>query len=143
MTITSIPVYGPQQALSEEMSKDKELPVTSYPCKWNVPHARKDSTLRVSETHFDYRRVKKAKYTSVHYFDPRPIQYRGTAHTQLETFLCKMKGKKLGVSLLFDPSFSVLSTEKSVPVATYLPNKQQLKESIVRFKLSFLYQRKK
>ena len=63
--------------------------------------------------------MKKAKYTSVHDFDPRPIQYRGTAQTQLETFLSKMKGKELGVSLLFD-----------------LPNKQQLEESIGQFKLS-------
>ena len=62
-----MPVSGPQEALSDEMSKDKELPVTSYPCKRNVPHTQKHGT------HFekhDYRMMKKAKYKSVHDFDP-------------------------------------------------------------------------
>ncbi|KAL5491055.1 hypothetical protein EMCRGX_G016270 [Ephydatia muelleri] len=31
VTITSMHVFGPQEALSDEMSKDKDLPVTSYP----------------------------------------------------------------------------------------------------------------
>ena len=51
---------------------NEQRPDTTYPCIWNVPRTRKDSTLRVSETHFekhDYRRMKKAKHTSVHESD--------------------------------------------------------------------------
>ena len=39
---------------------------------------------------------------SVTDFDPRPTELCGNASELMLSFLCKMKGKGLGVSLLFD-----------------------------------------
>ena len=133
VTMTSMNVSGHQD------EKDTELPVTSYLCKWNVPRGRKDCTLRISEQKFqkhDYRQLKKAKYSSVQDFDPRPLQYRGTAKTELEALLSKVKGKGLGISLLLDPTYCDRNTVKSTPVAPGLPTQLQLEESIHQFKLS-------
>ena len=40
-------------------------------------------------------------------FDPRPAEFQNTASSSLDTFLEAMKGKGLGVSLLFDPTVRV------------------------------------
>lgn len=42
----------------------------------------------------------KHKLQSLNDFDPRPAEYRGTAPQLLQQFLNKVKGKRLGVSLL-------------------------------------------
>ena len=81
------------------------LPVTSYPCKWKLPCKRKESNLKMSEAKFEkhvYGKPKKRELQPLETFDPRPEEFQGTATDMLSQFLTKMKGKGLGVSLLFD-----------------------------------------
>lgn len=59
----------------------------------------------VSEAIFQkhiYSRQRKHKLKPLEDFDPRPSELRGNARENLKTFLSKVHGQSLGVSLLFD-----------------------------------------
>ena len=78
---------------------------------------------------------------SLNGYDPRPIKYHRTAQGQLQCFLSKVKGKGLGVSVLFDPDCRVWKPEHSSDQATLvdqfqLPSKQILIEGVEAFKES-------
>ena len=64
--------------------------------------------------------------------DPRPLEYRGTASTNLLNDVC---GQGLCLSLLFDPASRCWDTSDlvSTPIP---PNKAELKKSIEAFKYS-------
>ena len=86
---------------------DEDLPVTSYPCQWKEPCKRKQSNLNISDAKVEkhmYGKQRKLNLSPLEEFDPRPHKYRGTAPSQLTDFLGKVRGKGLGVSLLFDSS---------------------------------------
>ena len=86
---------------------DEDLSVTSYPCQWKEPRKRKQSNLKISDAKVEkhmYGKQRKLNLSPLEEFDPRPHKYQGTAPAQLTDFLGKVRGKGLGVSLLFDSS---------------------------------------
>ena len=62
-------------------------------------------------------------------FDPRPLDCKGQAATNLDTFMQNLKGRNLGVSLLLDPSVQVWTEETTEVVST-----EQLHKSVAAFK---------
>ena len=67
-------------------------------------------------------------------FDPRPLECRGQAVTNLATFMKKVKGRNLGVLLLLDPS-TLVWTEKTSEAPTIIST-EQLRRSVAAFKES-------
>ena len=95
----------PSQFIDKVDIDEEDLPVTSYPCQWKPPCQRKQSNTRISDIHVEkhtYGKQKKIELLPLEEFDPRPQKYRQTASSQLDRFLEKVRGKGLGVSLLFD-----------------------------------------
>ena len=86
------------------------IPVTSLLNSWKPPRKRKESSMMMTEAHFEkhvYGRTKKHHMVPLESFDPSPAEFQNTASSSLDTFLEAMKGKGLGVSLLFDPTVRV------------------------------------
>lgn len=75
--------------------------------------------MKISKARFEkhvYGKLKKRGLSSLEKLDPRPPEYRGTANAKLGTFLDKVRGKGLGISLLFDPLTHVWTKESSTPM---------------------------
>lgn len=86
-----------------------------------------------------YRREPKREFQSMVQFDPHPSELHCDACDQIHSFLGKIKGKGLGVSLLFDSDCQCRST--TVDCATnalspQLPLKEEPKEQVQRLKES-------
>ena len=96
--------------------------------------------MKISEARFEkheYGKLKKRGLSTLEEFDPRPPECRGTANAKLGTFLDKVRGRGLGVSLLFDPSTRVWTKESSTPITLPdLPSRQQLEQTVREFKSS-------
>ena len=63
--------------------------------------------MKISEVQFEkhvYGRERTKNMESLEDFDPRPSDCKGQATANLATFMQKVKGRNLGVSLLLDPS---------------------------------------
>ena len=123
------------------VSSDEEtaLPITSYICQWNVPRKRKESNLPVAEAVFHkhvYGRQRKNMLKPIEDYDPRPNDLRGKAKDYLKTFLSKVRGQGLGVSLLLDEECRCWSGSTENPLAPKLPTKQELQTRIKEFKKS-------
>ena len=71
-------------------------------------------------------------------FNPRPPEFKGAAAANLTTFLDKIKGQNLGVSLLLDPSTKVwMETSGADEVeSTFIPSDEQLLHHVAAFKQS-------
>ena len=71
-------------------------------------------------------------------YDPRPDEYKGTASQKLKEFLSTVKGKGLGVSVLFDESVRIWQANKESlePVKFNLPPKSELVDRVKKFKTS-------
>ena len=70
-------------------------------------------------------------------FDPRPSELRGNASDQMRSFLGKVKGKGLGVSLLFDSDCRCWSTTADCAtnaLSPQLPSKEELQEQVKQLK---------
>ena len=67
-------------------------------------------------------------------FDPRPSDCKGQATANLATFMQKVKGRNLGVSLLLDPSTRVWTEETTETPA--IVSTEQLLRSMAAFKES-------
>ena len=109
------------------------VPVTSLPCKWKAPKAKKDSTLPVASTSFekhDYQKPVKRKVKLLNDFDPRPPEFRGQIQNRLPSFLQKVKGEELAISFLLDSS---LQQTRLAPVSVNV-NDENLQASIAAFK---------
>ena len=68
------------------------MPVTSLPCLWKPPKKRKESTMQMSEATFTkhtYDKTKKKQLKRLEDFDPRPLEFRGTAANHLPALLQK------------------------------------------------------
>ena len=124
---------------------DEDLPVTSYPCQWKEPRKRKQSNLKLSDAKLEkhmYGKPKKVSLSPLEEFDPRPSKYRGTASSHLTDFLGKVRGKGLGVSLLFDSStqhwtVDEPSSDNQLPnLPSNLPSHHNLLNAIEEFKKS-------
>ena len=124
--------------LDFEHSNDEEeiLPVTSQLCRWNVPRKHKESTMCMSEAVFqkhEYSRPNKKPFED---FDPRPVQYRGTAASRLPALLDSVRGQELCVSLLFDKKgqlSNVTSHESIVMSGANVPKVVELRKTIAAF----------
>lgn len=88
--------------------------VTSLMNSWKPPRKRKESNLMMSEANFQkhiYGRQKQHHTLPLESFDPCPETYHGTATASLNSFLEATKGKGLCMSLLFNESTSVETTQ--------------------------------
>lgn len=130
--------------IQETDDEEETVPVTSQLCKWNVPQKRKDSAMPMSTSVFekhDYSKPVKHRLKSLHDFDPRPPEFRGTATSRLPTLLNNIRGQQLCISLLFDEKCQykadedkVLSGQTSSDVN--VPDLTTLKQTISAFKES-------
>lgn len=125
-------------AFNSSDDADAEVSVTSLPCQWKLPRKRKESTLRVSEATFekhDYSKPVKRKVKHVEQFDPRPVEYRGSAMSRLPKLLENVKGEQLCVSLLFDPNCRKEHVEQPQdPLLYRVLDSTELKPTIAAFK---------
>ena len=98
-----------------ETQTDSEgaVPITSLASKWVKPHKQKERALKVSDTQFKRLFYSKSSKDvgSLITFDPRAPEYRGTALQYLPRLLQQVKGKGLGVSLLFHPDTTISNTD--------------------------------
>lgn len=126
-----------------ESTSQEALPVTSFSCQWNVPRKRKESVAKVSDLTFQ-KHVYGHQHTHILQplsdFDPRPMEYRGTAPALLQNFLTSVKGKGFGVSLLLDKDTRVWTdtneggTSLQSSESPSLPSRDELKERVAAFK---------
>ena len=129
----------PFQQLStlHDTEEEDPLPVTSYTCQWVVPRKRKESTAKMSDITFEkhvYGRTRKHDLKSITDFDPRLPEFRGTVCDRLPSFLGKVRGQDLGISLLLDPSTQVWpDTINSEDSPVTLPTKEKLVERVTLF----------
>ena len=127
--------------LDTSSSADAEtLPITSFACKWKAPRKRKESNAKMSDVSFTkhvYGRTVKHDLKSLNEYDPRPMEYRGKAQGRLPGFLSKVKGKGLGVSVLFDPEGRVWKLDDEAKATlSDLPSKDVLVKRVAAFKES-------
>ena len=114
----------------DDYSSEDELPCPSRPCEWKKPKQKKESTLMIDKAEFvkhDYAKPVKKKMCHLDDFDPRPLEFRGTASSRLPELLDSLKGENLCISLLFDPrcqSNAVLPSEQ--PSTANLPDSATL-----------------
>ena len=88
-------------------AETEHVPVTSLPCKWKAPKAKKDSTLPVASTSFekhDYQKPAKRRVKLLEDYDPRPPEFRGQIQARIPSFLEHVRGEELAISFLLDPS---------------------------------------
>ena len=100
------PTWFPDpSSVGEDQEETEIFPVTSYACQWKPPRKRKESYTKISEAKFEkhvYGTLKKRELLNLEEVDSRPPEYRGTANAELGTFLDKVRGRVLCVSMLFD-----------------------------------------
>ena len=128
----------PSTSSTETESTEAEpTPVTSLPCQWKAPKAKKDSTLQIASTSFEqreYRKPVKRKIKLLEDFDPRPPQFRGQIQSRMPAFLESVKGEQMSISFLLD---STLQQSRPSPTSTPTSinlDDQALATSIVAFK---------
>ena len=138
-----------QISLTTDPSAPEEpLPVTSYACQWKQPKKRKESSLPVSDITFTkhvYGRQVKHTLKPLKDFDPRPVEYQGTAPQQLEKFLKNVLGKGLGISLLLDKDVQVWKdtsdesntcADPDAAAGAVMPSQTELVKRVALFKKS-------
>ena len=95
--------------------------------------------MRMSEATFTkhtYDKTKKRKLKLLEDFDPRPLEFRGTATNHLPALLEKICGENLCVSLLFDQKYQHSKSSEFCPGGPHLPNEQALRNTVGSFKAS-------
>ena len=83
-----------------------------------------------------YGRQRKHELKPIEDFDPQPIELRGKSMEHLKTFLSKVRGQGLGVSLLFDEDCRCWSTTTQQPLTPVLPTKEELQMRVQELKKS-------
>ena len=130
---------NPNSTDNSSLQLDEPLPITSFECQWKPPRKRKESNLKISDAAFEryiYGREKKRSYKSIAEFDPRPVELRGQTTNLFDSFLKDVKGKGLGVSLLFDVDTRCWSTGASPCLPPVLPSREEIKSKVEEFKKS-------
>ena len=125
----------PHMSTDHDDTED-DLPCTSYPCQWKKPRSRKETNLKISDAKVQKHKYSKAKQRDLQPmedFDPRPLKYKGTASSQMKEYLKKVRGKGLGVSVLFDPSIRYWRSEQQEKSTPQLPTSSRLQYSIDEF----------
>ena len=121
---------------ADTTDEEPNLPVTSYLCQWKAPRKRKESALKMSESTFEkhvYGRVRKYERKPLEDFDPRAQECVGKIKDRLPALLDRVRGKGLGISLLFDESTCYWDTDKT-PDSYELPTLEKVKEKSRLFK---------
>lgn len=121
---------------ADTIDEEPNLPVTSYLCQWKAPQKRKESAQKTSESTFEkhiYGRLRKYERKPLEDFDPRPQEYIGKIKERLPALLDRVRGKGLGISLLFDTSICYWDTD-ATPYSYELPTLQKVKEKCKLFK---------
>ena len=93
--------------------------------------------MKISEVQFEkhvYGNERRKNMDPLEDFDPCPSDCKGQATANLATFMQKVKGRKLGVSLLLDPSTRVWTEETTETPA--IVSTEQLLKSVAAFKES-------
>ena len=93
--------------------------------------------MKMSEVQFEkhvYGQERKKKLDLLEDYDPRPSECRGQVTTNLATFMQKVKGRNLGVSLMLDPSAQVWTEETTETPAVV--STEQLLKTVAAFKES-------
>ena len=111
VSITQEP-FAAASGMSETEDEETPLPITSFACAWKPPRKRKETNARISDLKIEkhvYGRVRKHNLNSIGDFDPRPIEFQGTLRSCLPTYLERVKGKALGISILSDPTTQIWS----------------------------------
>lgn len=87
-----------------------------------------------------YGRERKRTLKPLEEFDPRPVQYRGTAKDHLPALLDKLHGKGLCISLTLDPKMQSRKDMASdandamiQQIPPQLPSKTELEERVAEF----------
>ena len=92
-----------QATSASDEGDNNEVPITSLPCQWKAPEIREESVLPISEAEkHNYAHPVKKSVRQLENFDPRLSEFRGEAASRLATFLEKVRGEQLGISLLLD-----------------------------------------
>ena len=76
----------PPTAAGDSEEDDEDLPVTSYPNQWKPSRKRKQSKLKFVDVTFEkhtYGRERKHQWKMIEDFDPRHVEYRGSAPEKL------------------------------------------------------------
>lgn len=143
MSPTQNPLPESQSVSGNSSVEEEPLPITSFACAWKAPRKRKDTKAKVSEISFNkhvYGRQTKHTYQSLVNFDPRPEEFRGTAKEQLKGFLANVKGRGLGVSVLFDSDCRVWNSDSISQITpmneSRLPSKSDITKRVEAFKES-------
>ena len=92
-----------------EATETEPTPVTSLPCQWKAPKAKKDSILQIASTSFEqheYRKPVMRKIKLLEDFDPRPPQFRGQIQSRMPAFLESVKGEQMSISFYLTPHCS-------------------------------------
>ena len=118
---------------------DIEVSVKSLPCQWRPPRKRKESTLRISDATFekhDYSKPVKRKLKLLEDFDPRPLEFRGSAMNRLPKLLDSLRGEQLCISLLFDQTCRRVEPVEELqdPSSYHIPDSTELQHAITAFK---------
>ena len=84
-----------------------------------MPRKGKDSTLKLADANFEkyvhvYGHERRHHWKFINNLDPRPVEHRGTAPQLMQDFLKSVKGKGLGVSVLFDKDLRFTLSETSL-----------------------------
>ena len=79
-----------------------------------------------------YGKTKTRKLALLNDFDPQPVQYRGTAKSNLPTLLEKISDNHLCISLLLDERFQTRNGPE--PTDLQLPDKDSLRATVEAFK---------
>ena len=93
----------------------------------------------VSQTCFErheHSKPVKRKIELLEDFDPRPVEFRGSAKSNLPKLLTEVEGKKLCISLLLDPIYCEERATNLQPDAYSIPSVSNLKSTIQEFKKS-------
>lgn len=120
-------------------SDEEAIPITSLACQWKPPKKRKESTMTMPEAPFAkhmYGRERKRTVHSVEDFDPRPVEFRGTAHNHLPGLLEKICGEHLCISLLFDKHYCHWDSSTASTTDPTLPDVENLRKTVEAFKVS-------
>lgn len=91
-----------------------------------------------------YGRKRKHSLRPLSDFDPRPEELRGNSKDQLKSYMDKVRGQGIGVSLLLDErtrhwsSANDTNTNGESPLTPALPTKEELKDRVREFKKSLM-----
>lgn len=95
--------------------------------------------MQMSEATFTkhvYDKKKKREVKPLEGFDPRPLEFRGTAGDRLPALLQNIRGENLCVSLLFDKDYRYWDSSALCSPDPALPNMPALRSTVNAFKAS-------